>query len=159
MKLILNLFNNLKSLVAKHYPQLFARLKRHKSIVKFFMSGPVAGAVDLAVLYLMHGLFHFSIVLSTSVAYIFGFWVSFYLQKFWTFCNHNKQHVYQQLGLYFLLAFINLNLNGYFMHVLVDRCHVWYILAQLGVSLLIGLESFVIYKFVIFRKHHGDDCQ
>ncbi len=158
MSIILNLFIKLKHFVARRYPRLFNRLLRHKSIVKFFMSGPVAGIVDLLVLYLLHGLLNVSVVLATTIAYIFSFWVSFYLQKFWTFCNYNKKRVYHQLVMYFMLAFANLSLNGYLMHVSVNRYHVWYILAQLGVSFAIGLESFVIYKFVIFRKRHDDFC-
>jgi len=158
MNLFLKLFSQLKHFVAKHHPRVYSRLLSHKSIVKFSMSGPIAGAVDLLVLYILHGLLNISVIWSTSLAYILSFWVSFYLQKFWTFCNHNKKHVYRQLGLYFLFAFINLNLNGYLMHITVNRYQVWYLLAQLIVSLAIGLESYVVYRFIIFRKHHDDKC-
>jgi len=156
MSLFLKLFSQLKHFVAQHYPKLYWRLWRHKSIVKFFMSGPIAGAVDLLVLYILHGLLQISVIWSTSLAYILSFWVSFYLQKFWTFCNHNKKHVYHQLSLYFLFALINLNINGYLMHILVNRYQVWYVLAQLIVSLAIGLASYLVYRFIIFRKHHDD---
>jgi putative flippase GtrA len=134
MVIFLRIIARLKAFVERRYPRLFKRLLPHKSIVKFLLSGPVAGAVDLLTLYILHGLFGVSVIWSTSLAYILSFWVSFYLQKFWTFCNHNKKHVYRQLALYFLFAFINLNINGYLMHIMVNRYHIWYLLAQLIVA-------------------------
>ncbi|MEI7620332.1 MAG: GtrA family protein [Candidatus Falkowbacteria bacterium] len=156
MSIFLNIFAKLKNFVSRRYPRLFNYLLQHKSFVKFFMAGPVVGAVDLLVLFVMHGLLNISVIWSTSLAYIISFWASFYLQKFFTFCNHNKKHVYRQMALYLLFAFINFNINGYLMHVMVNNYNVWYILAQVIVSLSIGLESFLVYKFIVFRKHHDD---
>lgn len=158
MKSFIKVLDKLKLFVAFRYPRLFRRLLRHKLIVKFFMSGPLAGALELFVLYILHGLFGLSVIWSTSLAYVFSFGLSFYLQKFWTFCNHNKKHVYRQLALYFLFAFINLNINGYLMHILVNQYQVWYLLAQLIVTILIGLDSYLVFRFIVFRKHHDDDC-
>lgn len=157
MKLFLKFFARLKYFVASRYPKLFNFLLRHKSISKFLMSGPLIGAVDLLILYITHGVLGISVIWATSLAYILSFWLSFYLQKFWTFCNHNKQHVYRQLVLYFLFAFINLNVNGYLMHIMVNRYKVWYLLAQLIVSFIIGLESYLVYRFIIFRKQHDEE--
>jgi putative flippase GtrA len=157
MKIFIQLFSQLKNFGSRRYPRLYQKLWRHKSIVKFFISGPVAGAVDLLVLFVLHGLCHVSVIWATSIAYILSFGVSFYLQKFWTFCNYNRRHVYRQLILYFLFAFINLNINGYLMHILVNRFQVWYLLAQIIVSLIISLDSFLVYKFIVFRHRHGDE--
>ncbi len=157
MMIFLKFLTKSKELVAQRYPRLSAPLLRHKSIIKFLMSGVMAGVVDLSVLFILHGLLNISVVIATSAAYIASFWLSFYLQKFWTFCNHNKQHVYKQLVLYFLFAFINLNLNGYLMHIMVNRWQVWYLGAQIIVSLAIGFDSFLLYKFIVFRKHHEED--
>ena len=157
MKIFLNFLTKSRNFVAYRYPHLSAPLLRHKSIIKFLMSGAMAGVVDLSVLFVLHGLLNVSVVIATSAAYIASFWISFYLQKFWTFCNHNQKQLYHQLVLYFLFAFINLNLNGYLMHVLVNRYQVWYLGAQIIVSLAIGFDSFLLYKFIVFRKHHEDE--
>ncbi len=158
MRIFLRLFARFKHYVARHWPRLYARLARRKSLVKFLMSGPIAGILDLGLLYILHGLFQVPVLWATTIAYIFSFGVSFYLQKFWTFCNYNRKHVHYQLLMYFFLAIINLNINGYLMYILINNYSVWYLFAQLGVSITIGLESYVIYKFVIFRKRHGDSC-
>jgi len=116
------------------------------------MSGGIAGGVDLGVLYICHGLLNINVIVSTSIAYILSFWVSFYLQKFWTFNNQDQHRVWSQICIYIVIAFINLNLNGYLMHIFVNRWQVHYLWSQLIVSILIGLESFVAYKFIVFRK-------
>jgi len=151
MKLFLHLFVRIKVWGYHRYPRVYSLLARHKAIVKFVMSGGIAGAVDLIALYLCHGLLLINIIVSTTIAFILSFWVSFYLQKFWTFSDHGRQTMFKQVGLYMLIAFINLNLNGFLMHIFVNRLQVNYLLSQVAVSLLIGVESFVVYKFVIFR--------
>lgn len=152
MKLFINFFIRIKVWGYHHYPRVYSLTSRHKAIVKFVMSGGIAGAVDLIALYLFHGLFLINVIVSTTLAFILSFWVSFYLQKFWTFRDHGQQEIFKQVGLYMLIAFINLNLNGLLMHIFVNRLQFNYLLSQVVVSLLIGLESFVVYKRIVFRN-------
>ncbi len=152
MKLFLHIFGKFKVWGYHRYPRIYSLLHYRRAVVKFIMSGFIATAVDLAVLYACHGLLGINVIVSTTVAYILSFWVSFYLQKFWTFNNQNRQGMYKQVGLYSIIAFINLNLNGYLMHLGVNNFHIYYLFSQVAVSLLIGVESYLIYKFVIFRK-------
>ena len=156
MSFFINFFNRIKNIVAHRYPRLFSRLLKHKSIVKFTMSGPVSGAIDLVVLYILHGLLYINVIWSTTFAYIISFGFSFYLQKFWTFNNLNRKRVYHQMVIYFFFAFINLNINGYLMHIAVNRYHIWYLLAQLLVGIITGLISYLAFKFIIFRKRCDD---
>jgi putative flippase GtrA len=45
-----------------------------------------------------------------------------------------------------------LYLNGYFMHVLVNRYDVWYILSQVIVNVTLAFWNFIVYRFVIFKN-------
>jgi putative flippase GtrA len=111
----------------------------------------LAGGTDLIFLFIFHGLLHINLVLSTSVAFILSFLVSFTLQKFWTFRNYSEDKVVHQLSLYVLNAFIGLNLNGTGMHLLVNKYAVWYMLAQIIVNLVLGVWNFFVYKFIVFN--------
>jgi putative flippase GtrA len=133
-------------------PNISRYLQQHKSVVKFFIAGGTAGMTDLILLYIFHGVFKMEIVLATSLAFIISFVVSFSLQKYWAFNNQDTEGVYQQFVLYLIIAFINLNINGGLMHIMVNKYQVWYLLSQVIVSLTIGVESFMIYKFIIFRN-------
>lgn len=154
MKIVISLLNKFKVLIARYFPRFYAFLLRYKKIIKFLVAGAMTGGMDLLVLYLLHGLGHMEIVRATSLAFIFSLWLSFRLQKVWTFSNHSQEDFYKQMFLYLGVIFINLNLNAWAMHLLVNRYQVWYLLAQLIVSAFIGLESFLVYRFIIFRQNY-----
>lgn len=144
------LYNDFRRAFAVRTPRLYQYCERRKSLIKYLISGTLAGGTDLLLLFVFHGLVRMEIVLSTSLAFILSFLVSFSLQKLWTFRNHSGRTVHQ-LSLYLLNALLGLYLNGYFMHILVNGYAIWYLLAQIIVNLVISVWNFVVYKFVIFR--------
>lgn len=134
-------------------PSFYRRLMKRKSIVKYLVAGAFTTVLDLFSLFMLHGVFHFGIVFSTTLAFIMSLWLSFYIQKVWTFNHHGHSRAARQAGLYFVAIFINLNLNAFAMHVLVTDWQIWYILAQIMVGAALSLESFFVYRFIVFRKH------
>jgi putative flippase GtrA len=152
MKFINKSYFKIKQVFFRRYPRLYWLCDRRKSSIKFFFAGSTAAAVNLLFLFIFHGCFKWGLVFSTSLAFILSFIVSFTLQKFWAFRNYYYKKIPVQLVLYIINAIIGLNLNGFLMHLLVNKLGIWYLLAQVGVSLLIGLYNFLIYNFVIFRK-------
>lgn len=156
MPLINSLYFRSRQFLMLNYPRLYNLCSRRKSMIKFFIAGGLAGATDLVFLFIFHGLLSWGIVISTSTAFILSFVVSFTLQKFWTFRNHRRDRMFGQFCLYLANAFIGLNLNAFFMHLLVNTYHVWYILAQIIVNLAIGAWNFLVYKFIIFRERQNE---
>ncbi len=155
MSFINNLYTKIKSLFVAHHPHFYGFCDRRKSIIKFFFAGSLAAIVDLIFLYFFHGIFSWGLVLSTSLAFILSFVVSFTLQKYWTFRNYSQKKMPLQLSIYILNALVGLNINGFLMHVLVNNWGIWYILAQIAVILLVGLYNFIVYKFIVFKiKDH-----
>ena len=145
------LYFQFRNFLSSRFPKAYCFFDNRKSVIKFLIAGGFAGATDLVFLFLFHGVFKWQIVISTSLAFIFSFAVSFTLQKFWTFRNFSNDKVISQFILYILNAFIGLNLNGFFMHLLVNEYQVWYILAQIMVNLVIGFYNFLIYKSIVFK--------
>ncbi len=156
MPLINNLYHRFRQLFSGRLPKLYSFCEARKSVFKFIISGCFAGGSDLVFLFVFHGLLHWHIVLSTSLAFVLSFVVSFTLQKFWTFRNYDKQ-VAGQLFLYFLNAFLGLTMNGWLMHLLVSRLHIWYLLAQIIVNVALAFYNFLVYKFIIFREGKDED--
>jgi putative flippase GtrA len=129
-------------------------------VIKFFFAGSTAAVIDLLFLFLFHGILKWGLVLSTSLAFILSFAVSFTLQKFWTFRNYSQKRIPVQFVLYIGNAFIGLNINGFLMHVFVNKLNIWYLLAQILVNLIIGVYNFFVYKFIVFRtKTDENNCQ
>ncbi len=145
------LYFRFRNCFASSFPKIYCFCNTRKSVIKFLIAGCFAGGTDLILLFVFHGLFHWPIVISTSLAFLCSFAISFTLQKFWTFRNFSHDKVISQFILYILNSLIGLNLNGFFMHLLVTDLKVWYILAQILVNLTIGIYNFFIYRSIVFK--------
>jgi putative flippase GtrA len=159
MKLVNNFYFRFRNNFAYYTPRLYNFCDTKKSAVKFFFAGCFAGMTHLVFLAIFHGWFSWPIVLSTSIAFIGSFLVSFSLQKLWTFRDFSQKRTISQFGMYILNAFIALNINGFLMHLLVDKYGVWYLFSQIIVNVSIGVGNFFIYRFIVFRKKHEVNCQ
>ena len=154
MRLIDSFYLRIKHFAWIHTPRLMRFLHQHRSIAKFYLSGCVSGGLDLILLFIFYDLLHFGIVEATSFSFVLCFAVSFFLQRTWTFRDRSNKRVVRQMMMYFAVGFMNLNLNGFFMHILVNRLEVWYIFSQLVVNLLLGGGNYLCSKFIIFRKQN-----
>jgi putative flippase GtrA len=150
------LYNRFREYFSGRWPAVYSFCDKRKGIIKFVIAGCFAGGTDLVLLFIFHGLVHLDIVLSTSLAFILSFLISFSLQKLWTFRNYRQGKMMYQLSLYILNAFLGLYLNGSFMHLLVNQYQVWYILAQIMVNLALAAWNFVVYKFIVFKHDNHE---
>jgi glycosyltransferase involved in cell wall biosynthesis len=127
-------------------------------IVKYLISGGTAAVVSLVSLNYLDSLgLHY--LISVNIAFIFAFFVSFSLQKYWTFNDAKVSKTHHQMMIYFVITFSNLFLNSLIVHLLmtwnivphdfVFRQVVW---AQIVASAFIAIESFIIYRYLIFKK-------
>lgn len=131
---------------------LSRQIYKNRQIIRYIISGGTAALVNLVLLYVLTDVFKIWYLFSSTLAFAVAFFVSFYLQKFWTFRDKGKEKIYQQVGFYFIIAIANLGLNAALMYLSVDILKIWYLLAQILVSGIIAVESFLIYKFLIFNR-------
>lgn len=118
---------------------------------KYLIAGGIAGAVHLGLLYALTEFFHIHYLVSTTMALFVVFWISFYLQKRWTFENtsHGKTRI--QMFHYFLMHSISFIMNAALMYAFVSLLGVWYMFSQVIVSLGLAVVTFVINKKYIFK--------
>lgn len=145
--------------------------KKIKIYLKFFISGSTATAIDLFFLYLLHGILHIPLIYSVFFAYLCGFIVSFLLQKFWTFSanvKNSNNSTKIQFFMYTAISVLNLFLNSFFVYLLVNyhyfilndylielliiKNNIWYLIVQAFICGVLGIESFIVYNFFIFKK-------
>jgi len=146
-------YNKLRKYLLENWPRLYTRLNNRKAVVKFIIAGLTATGTDLFFLYLFRGVWHWNLILAASLAFIIAFFVSFSLQKLWTFRNRRLNKIWSQLSLYFLNALLGLVVNAYLIHFLAVDLKIWYLLAQFIVSIMIAFWNFMVYKFIIFKYH------
>jgi len=132
-------------------PETADTLESLKRIVRFFIAGGTATAVNLGTLYaLVHvaGLWYLT---SSVIAFFMGFVVSFTLQKFWTFRDHRTDVVGHQLAVYLGIVLFNLLLNTALVYALVEYVGLSPILAQALAALTIAAEGYFAYRLLVFR--------
>ena len=131
--------------------ELLRRLNEIK-VFRYLVSGGTAAFTDLALLYVMTDFLHIWYVVSVTAAFLVAFVVSFTAQKFWTFQDHSTDRIHAQGSMYFIAAVLTLVVNTYAVYLLVSDLHMFYMLAQILVSVLIAISNFFIYNKLIFRR-------
>jgi len=124
---------------------------KYNRVIRYLISGSIAAGVDLALLYFFIDRLGIWYLASAGLAFAISFFVSFFLQKFWTFKDNGRRKMYRQMAFYLTVALFNLTLNTVLMYTLVDGLKIWYMLAQIISSGLIAIESYLVYKIFIFH--------
>ncbi len=123
-----------------------------RRIFRFIVAGSSGAATDLLILFILVDVVHLWYLASAVIAFIVSWFVSFGMQKFWTFQDkdHSAEVLKSQAALFLAVALGNLGLNTALMYVFVDILNLWYLLAQVAAALLIAVESFFVYKLFVF---------
>ena len=131
---------------------LTAIMFRHGEKLRFLISGGIAFSVNISFLYLLTDVFGVWYLFSSVVASVIAFFVSFTMQKFWTFQSKDKKGVTKELLLTLLLVLFNLCVNTVLMYLFVEDIHLHYITAQIVAAIILAIETYFVYKYVIFRS-------
>ena len=144
-------YNKIKNQVYNIWP-FYRKPNWHKVMVKYLLSGLTSTTVHLIMLGLAYRLLDLQIIAATTLAYLVAFGVSFSLQKFWTFRNKAKRY-FEQIYLYLLVGVFNLFFNAALMQALVVNLDFHYLLSQLLTSGAVALNSFLLYKYLVFKHN------
>ena len=128
-----------------------ARIRIAK-IFRYIFSGGLAAATNLFLLWLFIYPLHIHYLISTVLAFIFAFGVSFFMQKFFTFQDHGREGVHGQAAVYLAVTGVNLLINTGLMYLFVDLAHINPIISQIIVAIMLAIESYVIYGMFIFKN-------
>lgn len=123
-----------------------------QSLVKYAISGSTAGATDLVLLFLLTSYSPLNYLLSSIVAFLIAFIVSFNMQKYWTFDDKSKDlaQVGKQLWFYILITGFNLGINTLGMYLLAGLAGWHYLLAQIFIGLVIAVTGYTGYRLFVF---------
>jgi putative flippase GtrA len=81
---------------------------------------------------------------SASIASVVNYGAKFLLQKFWTFRDKDTRAIRRQAGKYAVLALSLFVANLALLHVLVEYGHLWYITAQVIVTVPLTIVSYLV---------------
>lgn len=127
-------------------------IEKNKKLLRFFISGSSATSVDIFLLFFLTEFIGLWYLYSSIFSFAGSFFVSFFLQKYWTFEDKRESLKTKQMLMYFIVAGFNLMINSLGIVFLVEYFEIYYLLAQLIMISLLGIASFLIYNLIIFKK-------
>lgn len=126
--------------------------KQFRQILEYAVTGGAWFWSGYAMFALCYSVFHFDVVSSKIISYIFGLSVNFILERFWVFeSKDSKKNLNKVTARYVILSVVNLA---------IDTAIVWG-LARVGISPYIGqfvsagfftVWNFIWYKLWVFAK-------
>jgi putative flippase GtrA len=128
---------------------IIAYLTKHV-IVRFIISGGTGATTDLILLYILNTVCGIQYLLSSVLAFLLAFCVSFTLHKFWTFKSHEEE-THKQVALYLCSSLFGLCLNTLFMYIFVGHFHIAVMLSQIFAGALVACSSFFISRTFVFK--------
>lgn len=133
------------------YASLDQSHPHHTKLVRFVIAGGSATAVNLGILFILTHFLGIWYLLSSIIAFLCAFTVSFSLQKFWTFRDHIKEDMHKQASLFFLSMIGGIIANTLILYFLVEYQHFHYLLAQMISGIIIAVANFLIYGKIFKR--------
>ena len=127
-------------------------VQKYGQFARFVIAGSCAFAVNLAALYFFTDIVGIYYLISTVLAFLVSFSISFTLQKLWTFQDSSRDHLHIQIPAYLGMQLTNVSLNAALMFVFVEYLHIWYLYSQAVISLCLAALIFFLNKKYIFKK-------
>jgi len=111
-----------------------------------------AGAATVSLYYLLLAflteVLGFWYLTSSIAAFLIGYATNFTLQKLWTFKERSTHALSRQVTLHLALQFGNLVLNTTLLYLLVEYGQLWYITAQLILTVALSIESYFVSRWI-----------
>ena len=120
------------------------KTSRLRQVVRFCIAGAAGVIAYYTALYGLTEYLGVWYVTSAMVGFTLNTGLNFILQKFWTFQNKEKHMVGRQLVLYIAMTVSFLVGNALFLYLMVEYLHMWYIGAQVILTVGISILSFII---------------
>ncbi|OHA15147.1 MAG: hypothetical protein A3G52_03395 [Candidatus Taylorbacteria bacterium RIFCSPLOWO2_12_FULL_43_20] len=137
---------------ASNYSILHGQVIKHKRVAKYVISGTIAAAANIALLFLLTDIMRFWYLSSAVISFMFGVIVSFVLQKYWTFEDNRASRIKSQFAVYVAIAIGGAIINTALVYSFVEIAGLWYLLAQIFSGVVIAVVNFFCYCYLVFNK-------
>ena len=113
-------------------------------VARFLCVGGIGVIMYFIVLYVCTDILLFPYIISAVFASFINIGVNFVLHKFWTFQDGNLRKTGKQALGYSILAIGLFFANLIFLYLLVEWTHLWYMAAQVIVTIVLTVVSYLV---------------
>lgn len=139
--------------------------KNDNLFIQFFRSvfvGGLATLVDLGIFYVLAIQFYFHPNLATTISFIFGLIVNYYLTQLWVF-NYTPESLTKSFTIFTIIGVVGLLLNNFLLYMMIDYQILTHtlkmenpdsikIMAKIIATLVVFIWNFSARKYFIFRE-------
>lgn len=120
--------------------------------IKYFVVGLTGTSLDFLILYLLVEYGHIYYLLAAIISVSIVLWLSFTLNKYWTFRNFEKKY-FQQFVKYIIAHALAMTVNLVLLVFLVEIIHLWYIHGKIIATIVSATTNFLLTRrFVFYRE-------
>ena len=121
-------------------------------LVRYVISGGTSASVNIAVLSLLYYIFHIYYLLASVISFLVSWFVSLFLQKFWTFRDRSTKGIHKQAGMYLVSSLLGLAINTSLLYIFVDYLHFYVFLGQVFAGVITASVTFFISRDHVFKN-------
>lgn len=118
---------------------------------KYVTVGFIATTLDFGLLYLFVEFGHLFYLAAAICSIAIVLWISFSLNKFWTFQNFEKRY-FQQFGKYIVSHLLALGVALIILTILVQFFGLWYLFAKVFATGGAAIVNFLLIQKFIFKR-------
>lgn len=115
---------------------------------RYIIVGLISFTIEYILFFILYKLLNVWYVFANAVVYAITFWISFLLNRNWSF--KSRGNIYRQLILYFLLFIINLFVSSNVIYLLSDKLLISPLYSKVVTMCIIVMWNFIIYKKIIY---------
>jgi putative flippase GtrA len=131
------------------------KLINHNTVIKYLLTGGLAFAVDYLLLLSCYYVFSLPLWVATTLGYLGGLCVSFFINRTWVFSERGKQRkMTRQLVEYVLLLLFNYAFTVFAIR-LFDSRGISPAISKIVITAMIAGWNYIIFNKIIFA--HGKD--
>ncbi len=113
-------------------------------VMRFLSAGGLGVLLYYLILYILTDVAGVWYMVSAVIASIVNYISNFVLQKFWTFKNKDTKNIHWQASKYAVMTVFLFVANLFLLYVLVEYARLWYLAAQIIVTILLTAISYLI---------------
>ena len=120
-----------------------------KQFLKYVIVGLLGTGLDFLILFLLVEHLHLFYLLAALISILIVFWISFSLNKYWTF-SKKEGNYFRQMLKYLLAHSVGIGINLAILTILVEIFGFWYILAKVIATTAVLAWNFLVTKKWVF---------
>ncbi len=130
---------------------MIQRFTQHQ-IIRYIIGGGTSAVVNLLSLYVFNSVLHVYYITASILAFMFGFLVSLFFHKYWTFREYSGGNLHKQSVLYLGTSLVGLAINTCILFVSVEWLHTYVLTGQIVAGACTAFCTFFMSKHIVFKQ-------